>query len=82
VSNEVLDLYHPFYTRWFESKNKFITSHGSHPSAVHHALHHALSSTRPKTRYAVAQLAYFPAFLVMFFRDVMPDRVWDFLAKF
>lgn len=81
VPAEIKELYAPWYTSRFEKKNQLIKYFGSPPSVVHNALLHALTSSRPKTRYPVAKLAGFPAFLVLPFRACIPDTVWDLFVK-
>jgi short-subunit dehydrogenase len=43
------------------------------------AIIHALTSSRPKTRYPVANAGPFPAWLIITLASILPDRVFDLL---
>jgi short-subunit dehydrogenase len=44
------------------------------------AILHALQSSRPKTRYPVANVGPFPAWIVARLSSILPDRVFDLLV--
>ncbi|TFJ85026.1 hypothetical protein NSK_003450 [Nannochloropsis salina CCMP1776] len=71
------EAYPYLYTPKFEEKNRRPMENGSDPLVVCEAIHHALSSPYPRTRYPVAKINRADVGVVFLVRMLLPDRMFD-----
>jgi NAD(P)-dependent dehydrogenase (short-subunit alcohol dehydrogenase family) len=77
VKPEVRETYPYLYSAKFEKKAQAPKDNGSDPVIVLYALHHAISSAFPRSRYPIGRVNRMPVPVLIMLRPLIPDRVWD-----
>jgi lambda repressor-like predicted transcriptional regulator len=76
-TSEKWKLYDHFTGAAAKEKKKKILEKADHPVVVSDAIHHAITSPTPKTRYAVANFMGIPAWVICLLVPWIPDRIID-----
>mmetsp|Transcript_16988 Transcript_16988/g.27621 ORF Transcript_16988/g.27621 Transcript_16988/m.27621 type:complete len:324 (-) Transcript_16988:232-1203(-) len=61
----------------YSSKREKVERLAASPTVSSAAIIHAITSSYPKTRYAVANVGVIPAWFVLLLKWILPDRVFD-----
>lgn len=69
--------YRRYYDEAAQAKRSKTLSLADDPSVTTSAIHHAITSKYPKTRYPVANVDGIPAAVVNWVRWLLPDRLMD-----
>jgi NAD(P)-dependent dehydrogenase (short-subunit alcohol dehydrogenase family) len=78
-SAEILQHYEKFTSPKAIEKGMKILAKADEPIVTSEAIYHAITSSRPRTRYPVANFAGIPAYLIVFALPFIPDSVMDYL---
>lgn len=80
VSDEQYALYQHVFNGFFKTDQLHASKELAAPtSVVTDAIVDAITSPVPKTRYLVANVGPFPAALIAWIKNILPDRVYDLL---
>jgi NAD(P)-dependent dehydrogenase (short-subunit alcohol dehydrogenase family) len=80
-ADDVKMLYSKYSTPEAKEKAMKVLAYADEPIVTSEAIRHALTSPNPSTRYAVANFAGIPAYLIVFVLPFIPDRVLDFFLS-
>ena len=82
VSMENYDLYRHVFEGFFAEDRRLSAPENAAPpeSTTTWAVIDAMTSARPKTRYAVASVGPFPSWFVVWLKSILPDRIMDMLV--
>ena len=78
---EAINIYPHLYTRQDVMNEKILEELAADVSVTNKAILHALTSSRPLTRYRVANMLGVPSFLFVYL-SLLPDRLVDLFLSF